>query len=103
MTYFVVDYTYTAETASGRDTHRAAHRAWLGDLVDTGTVLTCGPYGDDSGAFIIAAADTADTVRQLLTEDPFVVHGLVPAQRIVQWTPVLGALSSAVAGREESA
>ncbi|MFE7420291.1 hypothetical protein [Rhodococcus sp. NPDC057529] len=55
-------------------------------------MITCAPYGDDSGAFIIVDADTADTadtaatVRQVLTENPFVVHGLVPAQRIVQRT-----------------
>ncbi|BAH50637.1 YciI family protein [Rhodococcus opacus] len=94
MPYFVVEYSYTAETTAGRDTHRAAHRAWLADLVDTGTVITCGPYGNDAGAFIIVNADTTETVRALFADDPFAVHGLVPDQRILHWTPVLGNLDA---------
>jgi hypothetical protein len=31
MPLFVVDYTYSAVTAAGRDEHRATHRAWLAD------------------------------------------------------------------------
>lgn len=92
MPLFVVDYTYTAETATGRDTYRAAHRTWLAALVDRGTVIACGPYADDSGALILLESDTVDTVDSLLTHDPFVVHGLVPHYRIDEWTPVLGRL-----------
>ncbi|MGV9863625.1 YciI family protein [Rhodococcus koreensis] len=93
MPHFVIEYTYSADTAAGRDQHRTAHRAWLADLVEQQTVIVSGPYADDSGAFIVVdAADTA-TVEQLVTRDPFVIHGLVPAHRIIEWTPVLGVLS----------
>nr|EJI98834.1 hypothetical protein JVH1_3591 [Rhodococcus sp. JVH1] len=62
MPLFVVDYTYSAETAAGRDTYRSAHRAWLSELVDRQTVIACGPYADDGGAFILIESDTTDTV-----------------------------------------
>ena len=78
MPLFVVEYTYSAHTAAGRDTYRSAHRAWLSELVDRQTVVACGPYADDSGAFILVESDTSDTVAQLFTHDPFVIHGLVP-------------------------
>ncbi|MDM7489389.1 YciI family protein [Rhodococcus sp. CSLK01-03] len=95
MPLFAVEYTYTAETALGRDTHRAAHRAWLATLVECGTVLTCGPYTDDSGALVLVDSDTAETVRSLVADDPFVADGLVPHHRIMGWTPVLGCLADA--------
>ncbi|RZL77285.1 MAG: hypothetical protein EOP32_25530 [Rhodococcus sp. (in: high G+C Gram-positive bacteria)] len=93
MPLVVVEYTYSAVTAAGRDEHRTAHRDWLADLVEQKTVIVSGPYADDSGAFIVVAADTAETVERLFTQDPFVAHGLVPAHRIIEWTPVLGMLS----------
>lgn len=77
---------------AGRDEHRAAHRAWLADLVEKKTVITSGPYADDSGAFIVVDADTAESVEQLFTQDSFVTHGLVSAHRIIERTPVLGTL-----------
>ena len=92
MPLFVVDYTYSAQTAAGRDTCRSAHRAWLSELVDRQIVIACGPYADDSGAFILVESDTTATVAQLFTHDPFVIHGLVPEHRIVEWTPVMGRL-----------
>ncbi|KAF0962496.1 YciI family protein [Rhodococcus sp. T7] len=92
MPLFVVDYTYSADTASGRDTHRSAHRAWLAGLVDDQTVIACGPYADDSGAFILVESDTSEAVARLFALDPFVVHELVPEHRIVHWTPVMGRL-----------
>lgn len=93
MPLFVVEYTYSAVTDAGRDDHRTAHRDWLADLVEQKTVIVSGPYADDSGAFIVVAADTAEIVEGLFTHDPFVAHGLVPAHRIIEWTPVLGTLS----------
>ncbi|KXX58497.1 YciI family protein [Rhodococcus sp. LB1] len=92
MPLFVVEYTYSTATAAGRDEHRTAHRDWLADLVEKKTVIVSGPYADNSGAFIIVDADTAESVEQLFTQDPFVTHGLVPAHRIIEWTPVLGTL-----------
>ncbi|MEU2000121.1 YciI family protein [Rhodococcus sp. NPDC019627] len=93
MSLFVVEYTYSDETAAGRDEHRAAHRAWLGDLVERKTVLSSGPFADGSGAFIIVDAADAETVELLFTHDPFAVHDLVTASRIVEWIPVLGEFS----------
>ena len=93
MPIFAVHYTYTEATAAGRDEHRAAHRAWLSDLLDRGTVLSSGPYPDGSGALILFRADDADAMAALLAEDPFARRGLIDATRFVHWKPVMGAFA----------
>lgn len=94
MSLFVVEYTYSAETADGRDEHRQAHRAWLGDLVERKTVVSSGPFASGAGAFILVDAPDAESVESLFTQDPFAQHGLVADKRIVEWTPVLGEFSA---------
>ena len=95
MPHFIVEYTYSPAAASGRDAHRAAHRTWLAGLVARGTVLSCGPYGDDAGALIIVEAPAAGDVERLFAEDPFFLHGLVAGCRVTPWAPVLGQFAPA--------
>ncbi|AOW92427.1 hypothetical protein BFN03_06120 [Rhodococcus sp. WMMA185] len=94
MSLFVVEYTYSADTADGRDTHRPAHRKWLGDLAERRTVVSSGPFADGSGAFIIVDAADAKTVELLFSHDPFARNDLIATKRIVEWIPVIGELSS---------
>ena len=48
MPLIAVTYTYSPATTEGRDTHRAAHRAWLADLLDRwlAPLRTLDPDGD---------------------------------------------------------
>lgn len=92
MATFVVTYTYRPEQAGDRDTHRTAHRAYLGGLVEAGSMLSTGAHVDGSGATLIARAGTAAEVEELLAQDPFVLQGLATWQ-VVEWNPVLGAFS----------
>ncbi|MGW6377322.1 YciI family protein [Rhodococcus sp. NPDC055112] len=93
MPIFAVEYTYSEATATARDEIRPDHRAWLSGLVDSGVVLTTGPFADGSGALILVTAEDASAVRSLFTNDPFGKAGLVEAARFTEWTPVMGAFS----------
>jgi uncharacterized protein YciI len=91
---FAVEYSYDPAKNSARDVHRAEHRAWLGALVEAGTVVSSGPYTDGSGALLLFAgtsAPDADALREMLRQDPFARAGLIEAVRISEWQPVLGA------------
>jgi len=87
MPVFVVEYTYSPETSSGRDDHRTDHRAWLAELVRRKVVLSSGPRADHTGAqFIVDGADE-DTVTRLFTHDPFARANLVSKVLIRIWNP----------------
>ncbi|MEU7767407.1 YciI family protein [Nocardia sp. NPDC049190] len=94
MPIFAVHYVYSDRFVADRDTHRPAHRAWLSDLVESGVVLSSGPYPDGSGALLIFQSDDASTVRDLLTQDPFVREKLVDDVRAIEWLPVVGTFTS---------
>ncbi|MFG1781109.1 YciI family protein [Rhodococcus oryzae] len=93
MPIVAVEYTYNEATAAARDEIRPDHRAWLSGLVESGAVLTTGPFADGSGALILATAEDVAAVRSLFTNDPFAKAGLVEAARFTEWTPVMGAFS----------
>ncbi|RJO74734.1 hypothetical protein D5S18_14825 [Nocardia panacis] len=93
MPIFAVHYDYSDATVSGRDEHRPAHRAWLGEQLAAGTMLTSGPYPDGSGALLLFRAEDEAAQRALLAEDPFYKQGLIEAVRVVEWFPALGAFT----------
>ncbi|WP_067813012.1 YciI family protein [Nocardia inohanensis] len=93
MPIFAVHYTYTHETFPARQENRPAHRAFLNNLVDEGTILTSGPYTDGTGALILFRAENIETVEKLLPEDPFAQLGLIEDKRVVEWLPVMGTFS----------
>lgn len=93
MPIFAVLYTYAESEAAVRDEHRPAHRAWLKDLVDQGTVLTSGPYPDGSGALILIRAQDQAAAEKLFAQDPFAQHEALHSARIVEWNPTMGALA----------
>ncbi|MEU7629181.1 YciI family protein [Nocardia sp. NPDC049220] len=94
MPIFAVHYDYSERFVAQRDTHRPAHRAWLSSLVESGAVLSSGPYPDGSGALLIFQSDDAATLRDLLAQDPFVRENLVDDVRAIEWRPAVGAFAS---------
>lgn len=93
MATFVVTYHYRAEQSGERDTHRPAHREYLGSLVERGTMLSSGAWVDGTGATLIVRTGSAAEVETLLADDPFVVNGLAQHE-VREWNPTLGAFSS---------
>ncbi|MGV8870890.1 MAG: YciI family protein [Rhodococcus sp. (in: high G+C Gram-positive bacteria)] len=94
MPLIAVSYSYSPSTADGRDTHRAAHRAWLADLLDRKTLVSSGPYADGSGALLLVEGPDAATVETLFAQDPFAVENLIESTTFHEWTPVMGTFAS---------
>lgn len=94
MPLIAVSYTYSPATTEGRDTHRAAHRAWLADLLDRKTLVSSGPYADSSGALLLVEGPDAATVETLFAQDPFAVENLIETATFHEWTPVMGTFTS---------
>ncbi|EWC58944.1 hypothetical protein UO65_5740 [Actinokineospora spheciospongiae] len=92
MTWFIIDTTYTTDRERLLAS-RPAHREYLSGLVGAGTVVGAGPWGDDlGGMFIALVADRAE-LDALLAEDPYRRDGVVAAQSVREWKPVLGELA----------
>lgn len=97
MPVFAVVYTYTDDSA-GRDTHRPAHRAYLGTLAEQGVNLCSGPFGpeEEAGALLLfRAADKAAAVAHT-ERDPFRIQGLVGEVSVREWAPLLGPAADAL-------
>jgi uncharacterized protein len=97
MPFFITTYHYAADSTEARDTHRPAHRAYLGEVSDRGGLLISGPFvgGPDGAVLIFEAASEAD-VSALTDADPFVVEGLVDEITVREWLPAAGRLSTHV-------
>ncbi|WP_434159145.1 hypothetical protein C5142_05130 [Rhodococcus sp. BGS-1C] len=93
MALFAVAYTYSPAMTDGRDTHRATHRAWLGELLERGVLVSSGPYTDGSGALILVEGTDVASVRELFAQDPFAVENLIEESSITEWKPVMGAFA----------
>ncbi|WP_199421709.1 YciI family protein [Actinotalea solisilvae] len=97
MSVYAVHYTYDQRTGE-RDRVRPAHRAFLGDLHDAGTLLASGPWAgpthgvqaEPDGALLLVRAEDVAGVERLLDADPFALAGLVAGRSVRPWTPVFG-------------
>lgn len=90
MTMWMIEYQYDDQSQL-RDVHRPDHRAYLASLMEDGRMLAYGRFDDDGapGAMLLAKAPTADEVETLVSQDPFVLHGLVPSHRVRRWAGVV--------------
>lgn len=91
MSIYAVTYTYSDDVAL-RDAERATHREYLAGLAEAGRMVVSGPWGADepAGALLLFRGDSADEVRALTAQDPFVKVGVVVDQVVREWLPVLG-------------
>jgi uncharacterized protein YciI len=91
MAVFAVTYVYDHRTAE-RDLYRPAHRGYLRELLDEGVLIAAGAWADESspGALLLFRAAAADDVAARIRIDPYVVHGIVTAADIREWTATIG-------------
>ena len=94
MAVFTVHYTYdpSPEQRAQRELYNPAHRGYLRELMTDGIVLAAGKYANEErpGALLIFRGETADDVAARLRIDPYIVHGLVTAADVREWTAALG-------------
>ncbi|UZE27475.1 YciI family protein [Pseudomonas asplenii] len=57
--------------------HLDAHKAWLVQHIQAGTILFAGPLEQQSGGFILAQGEHLADIQKILDEDPFAVYQLV--------------------------
>ena len=98
MPWFVKHETFTPETAAlsveQRRSHLEAHRAWVEEQLESGTVITTGFLVDGKGlpgggGLLMVEAESYAQALALLRGDPMIARGLVD-WTLQQWMPVAG-------------
>lgn len=86
---FVVASTAGPNRDWSQDTRRQPywddHAAFIDQLVADGRILLGGPLEDEGGALLVVKADDASTVRELLADDPWYVHGVLTLVSVKRW------------------
>ena len=70
---------------------RPAHREYLKELFDRGSLVMSGPLADDSGALLVYEAPDADAAAEaIIAADPYTPSGGVRRVSLREWTPIFG-------------
>jgi hypothetical protein len=87
-TYLLL-YTYVEDMAERRGPYREAHLERIRAEQNAGHVTLAGALGTPaSGGAIVWQGVTVQDIERFTAEDPYVVNGLVTAQRIERWNLV---------------
>ncbi len=87
-TYLLV-YTYVDDMADRRGPYREAHLAAIRAERDAGHITLAGALGTPpTGGAIVWQGVTREDIEAFTAADPYVVNGLVTAQRIERWNLV---------------
>jgi uncharacterized protein YciI len=85
----VLFYEYVDDIVERRAPYREAHLARLREWKDAGTITSGGALGDPPhGALIVFDVDDPAEVERFAAGDPYVLEGLVTAQRVERWAVV---------------
>lgn len=92
MPVFAVIYQYDPARNDLRLQKRAEHRAILGALVESGTILAGGAFEDDGapGAILVAQGADRAEVEAAFAADPYFRHGVLAGREIRQWAQLWG-------------
>lgn len=91
MKLFAALIDYPANVLERRAPHRAAHLAYLTDLIAHRRALMGGAFADPTeGAIIVYRAASAEEVRRMMDEDPYGKAGLFDRVTIREWNVVVG-------------
>ena len=87
-TYLLV-YTYVEDMADRRGPYREAHLAAIRAERDAGHIALAGALGaPPTGGAVVWQGVTREDIEAFTAADPYVVNGLVTAQRIERWNLV---------------
>jgi uncharacterized protein YciI len=69
-----------------RDQVRPDHREYLKSQLEAGTLVSSGPFTDDSGALLIYEAESEAALQAILDQDPFwTTDGVLESVSIKEW------------------
>ena len=84
MAHFVLQFEYADPDLRARV--RPRHLEYVGELHESGRVVSAGPFGDGSGALIVYEAADEAAARALVENDPYAEEGVMRAARLREWT-----------------
>ena len=92
MKHFLLLYDYVPEYVERRAALRAAHFAHARPFVQRGDLFLAGACTDEGPPIgvLVFAVGGRQVVEDFARADPYVVHGLVTAWRVREWTTVAG-------------
>jgi uncharacterized protein len=83
---YLLLYTYVGDMAERRGPHREAHLERIRAERDAGHITLAGALGTPpSGGAIVWQGVTPEDIERFTAEDPYVINGLVTAQRVERW------------------
>ncbi len=65
------------------------HARFMDHLVDAGFVVLGGPLEGDREVLLIVEAESEDSIRERLGQDPWAPNGMLTPTRIERWTVLL--------------
>jgi len=87
-TYLLL-YTYVEDMAERRGPYRDEHLAKIRAAVDAGHITMAGALGTPpTGGAMVWTGVTPEDIERFTAADPYVINGLVTAQRIERWNLV---------------
>lgn len=87
MKTIAVNYRYDAGKTDILAAERPAHREYLRQLFDEGTLLASGPLSSDS-ALIILDVESPEAALELLENDPFYKVGVIEERSAQVWNAI---------------
>jgi uncharacterized protein YciI len=89
MATFAVLWDYTGDAAV-TEASRAAHGAYVRQLLDHGKLLEAGPWTDGSGALLIFSVEDRAELDGLIADDPYTTGGVIVRNDVHEWKASLG-------------
>jgi len=71
-----------------------AHAEFIDALVENGTMVMGGPFGDNLGSMILLEGVDGAEARRLVADDPFIENGVFVLDEIREWTIFVDELTS---------
>lgn len=92
-TRYVLSYDYVPDVLEKRGPHREGHLGLASLMIQDGTCVSGGPTlvpGESIPKGAIFVFKTKDAAEKFVTEDPYVVNGIVVSHYISEWNVLLG-------------
>ena len=89
MPKYILLGSYCENALEKRTPYRQDHLAGLKKQKETGILVTIGPTKDNTKVFGIYDSESAETVKELIENDPYWKHGIWTDYEIKEWIQAL--------------
>lgn len=93
--HWLLTYEAADDYVARRAPHRAVHLEKAREAAARGDLLAAGALADPvDGSVFLFQAETREVAEAFARSDPYVVHGIIRAWRVREWTTVVGPLAA---------